>query len=148
MSTRSKTFSYDVALEWEGDRRSTLAAGPRPAILSGPPEDFPHGEQERWSPEHLFLGALSSCTLLSFLAHCAHRHVEVRSYSAVASGTIERRAQDGRYAFVAVHLRPEVVVASGQVGDAHELTAKAERDCFVSASTTATVDVEWVITEG
>ena len=40
--------------------------------------------------------------------HCRH-------YSSEIEGTLMRRAEDGRYAFVFVRHRPRVVVARGQV---------------------------------
>ena len=147
MAPTAKSFSYEVALQWQGDRRSALSADDRPQILSGPPADFPLGEGERWSPEHLFLGSISSCTMLSYLAHASHRGVDVTGYTATASGTVTRRASDGRYAFVAVAIAPTVTVAAGQLEAARALTAKAERDCFISASTSADVTVTWEINE-
>jgi organic hydroperoxide reductase OsmC/OhrA len=38
-------------------------------------------------------------------------------------------------------------MAGGHAGPARELTPKAERDCFISASTTADVVVDWRIIE-
>lgn len=143
----SKTYSYEVAVDWDRDRASTLTTTGRPDILSGPPEDFPLGESDRWSPEQLFLGALASCTMISFLAHADHKGVEVRDYRAEIGGTVMRRVEDGRYAFVHVHQRPKVVVAPGHADRASELIGKAERDCFISASTTAEIQNDWEITE-
>lgn len=147
MPTTPKSFAYDAEVVWGGGRRSVVSAGDRAPIEASPPEDFPDGDATRWSPEHLFLGALSSCTLLSFLSHAEHRDVEVRSYSASVTGRVERRAEDGRYAFVSVHLRPRVTVAPGSADAARALTGKAERDCFITASTTAEVRVDWEIEE-
>jgi organic hydroperoxide reductase OsmC/OhrA len=143
----SRTFTYDVALAWDGGRASTVTAGERPAIHVAPPEDFPYGDAAAWSPEHLFLGSLSSCTLLAFLAHAANGEIDVESYTAEVSGTITRRKSDGRYAFVEVVLSPRVVVGAGQAEAARELTSKAERDSYISAGTTADIDVRWEITE-
>ena len=44
-------------------------------------------------------------------------------------------------------LAPHVVVGAGQAEAAHGVTSKAERDCFISAGTTAEIDVRWDITE-
>jgi organic hydroperoxide reductase OsmC/OhrA len=143
----SRTFTYDVALTWDGGRGSTVTAGERPPIHVAPPEDFPFGDATAWSPEHLFLASLSSCTLLAFLAHAANAELDVASYTADVSGTIARRKSDGRYAFVEVALAPRVVVGAGQAAAARELTSKAERDCFISAGTTAEIDVRWQISE-
>ena len=73
MAMRSKVFTYQAELQWQGGRTATVASGDRPQLPVAPPEDFPDGQADRWSPEHLFLGALESCTMLSFLAHCEHR---------------------------------------------------------------------------
>ena len=143
----SKQFSYGVSLAWDGRRAATLSSDGPPQILSAPPADFPYGEEERWSPERLFLASLASCTMISYLAHAEHRGVEVRGYSAEIDGTVMRRVEDGRYAFVHVHQRPTVLVAPGHADRARELMGKAERDCFISASTTAEVQNDWEITE-
>jgi len=143
----SKQFSYEVDVSWAGGRSSTLTTEGRTEIISGPPADFPLGDASRWSPEQLFLASLASCTMISFLAHADHRGVDVRGYSARIDGTVMRRVEDGRYAFVHVHQRPEVVVAPGQGDRARELIGKAERDCFISASTTAEIQNDWEIEE-
>src|SRR3954463_6617226 len=122
----SRTFTYDVALTFEGGRASRATAGARPAIGGAPPEDFEFGDVTAWSPEHLFLASLSSCTLLAFLAHAANGEIDVDSYTADVSGTITRRKSDGRYAFVQVVLSPRVVVGPGQADAAREVTPKAE----------------------
>ena len=147
MAPGSKVFSFDVGLTWVGDRRASLTAPGRPSLIAAPPEGFPGGDRTAWTPEHLFLSALVSCTMLSFLAHADHGGVDVVAYGASSDGTIMRRPGDGRYAFVEVRMRPRVVVAAGQIEAAHGLLGKAERDCFITASTTAQVLVDWEITE-
>ena len=42
---------------------------------------------------------------------------------------------------------PRVVVGAGQSEAAEAITPKAERDCFISAGTTAEIAVRWDITE-
>jgi organic hydroperoxide reductase OsmC/OhrA len=143
-----KQFQYQVDVAWDGRRASTLTTDGLPPILSGPPSDFPMGEDDRWSPEQLFLAGLASCTMISFLAHAEHKGVDVTGYRAEIGGTVMRRVEDGRYAFVHVHQRPIVTVAAGQAERARELIGKAERDCFISASTTAEVQNDWDIAEG
>src|SRR5947208_1134535 len=83
---------------------SEVTAGHRPAVLVVPPAEFPGGEDADWSPEHLFLASLQSCTMLSFLAHCAHNGVEVVDYRSQASGDLSRREEDRRYAFQRIAL--------------------------------------------
>ncbi|HET7380543.1 MAG TPA: OsmC family protein [Gaiellales bacterium] len=147
MPLTSKVFSYDTQLEWEGGRRCRVISGTRPPVVVAPPEDFPGGDHELWSPEHLYLASLQSCTMLSFLAHCAHNGVEVVGYRSEASGELARRDEDLRYAFRRVAMIVTVQVAGGHVPLAQTLTDKARRDCFISASTTAEIDTAWRISE-
>jgi organic hydroperoxide reductase OsmC/OhrA len=147
MPLESKTFRYDTELTWRGGRSCEVTAGQRPPVLVVPPADFPGGEDGDWSPEHLFLASLQSCTMLSFLAHCAHSGVEVVSYRSHASGDLSRREEDRRYAFQRIALIINVVVAGGHAPLAQSLTDKAHRDCFITASTTAEVEAAWRITE-
>jgi organic hydroperoxide reductase OsmC/OhrA len=147
MPLESKTFSYAAELDWRGDRTAVVRADDRPPITVGPPEDFPSGDAAQWSPEHLFLVSLQSCTMLSFLAHCSHNGVEVTGYRAQASGQIARREEDGRYAFRRVSMTVTAQVAGGHAALAQSLTGKAERDCFISASTNAEIETTWHISE-
>ena len=39
--------------------------------------------------------------MLSFVAHCAHHGLEIVSYESHAEGTLQRREEDHRYAFMA-----------------------------------------------
>lgn len=141
------TFTYDAELEWEGGRRSRVTAGERPALAVTPPSEFPGGGHEQWSPEHLFLASIQSCTMLSFLAHCSHNGVEVVGYTSRATGEVARRDDDQRYAFRRVLMVVDARVAGGHSEMAGGLTPKAERDCFITASTTAEVEVDWRIAE-
>jgi organic hydroperoxide reductase OsmC/OhrA len=147
VSSRGRTFAYTASLARESGRRARVTAGEREPIATAPPGDFPGGDERRWSPEHLYLAALESCTMLSFLAHAEHHGVPVREYSAEIEGTIQRREPDGRYAFVSVLHRPTVTVARGHRDAARSLCERAERDCFVSASTNAEIVVRWEIRE-
>ena len=147
MTPSSKTFIYGVSLRREAGRQAHVESEGRVTIEVGPPGGFPGGDDARWSPEHLFLGALSSCMMLSFLAHADHADIDVEECTSAIEGTIRRRADDHRYAFTAIQLRPRVVVGRGQLETARGALAKVERDCFITASTTAEVSIEWEIAE-
>jgi organic hydroperoxide reductase OsmC/OhrA len=147
MAMRSKVFTYHAELHWQGGHAAAVSSGSRPELPIAPPEDFTGGDADRWSPEHLYLAALESCTMLSFLAHCAHNDLTVLEYSAATTGAIERREADHRYAFGHVEMEVRVRMAPGHAEAAQALTGKAERDCFITASTTAAVGHDWKITE-
>jgi organic hydroperoxide reductase OsmC/OhrA len=143
----SKTFIYGVSLRREEGRHARVESEGRVAIEVGPPAGFQGADEGRWSPEHLYLSSLASCMMLSFLAHADHADVDVEEYTSAIEGTIRRRADDSRYAFTAIHVRPRAVVGRGQLEIARGFLPKAERDCFISASTRAEIVVEWELAE-
>jgi uncharacterized OsmC-like protein len=104
-----------------------------------------HGESllppGSWSPEHLVLAGLVRCSLTSLRHHARRGSIEVVG-SGEASGTVTRREEDGRYAFVEVACRLDVELAPPP-DDLEDLLAKAERDCFVGASLTAKPTYVW-----
>jgi organic hydroperoxide reductase OsmC/OhrA len=145
MALRSKVFTYQVRVRWQGDRRAQASADGKPSLEVAPPSGFPGGDESQWSPEHLFLASLQSCTMLSALAHCAHNSIEVRGYRSTAHGEVARRPDDGRYAFQRIMLTAVLQVGPGQASKARALTEKFVRDCFITASTTADVESDWRI---
>ncbi len=90
---------------------------------------------ETWAPEHLLLAGLVRCTLTSLRYHARRAGIEVTA-SGEASGTVTRRDEDGRFAFVEIECRLDVELSPASDHLA-ELLAKAERDCFVGASLAA-----------
>lgn len=143
----TKVFSYKAELQWQGGRRAVVSSESRDPIAVTPPPDFPGGSEADWSPEHLFLASIQSCTMLSFIAHCAHNGIEVVSYDSKVEGRLSRREDDRRYAFEVVDMTVMARVSGGHAQAARDLTGKAERDCFISASTTAEVHTDWRIIE-
>jgi len=142
-----KSWTFEVTLQRDGGRRARVSAGDRVRLEVGPPEGFGAADPSRWSPEHLYLAALQSCTMLAFLELAERNGVPVRDYRSTIEGTIARRDEDGRYAFVRVRHAPVVRVPPGQRDAARAIVAKAEHGCFVSASTKAEIVFDWEIRE-
>lgn len=114
---RPRVFEYEVAYD-----------GTAVATAEGMTVEMP----ESWSPEHLVLAALLDCSLTSLRYHARREEVTVTA-SGEASGTVTRREQDGRFAFVDVEARFDVRFEPTPP-DQRALLEKAERDCFVGAS--------------
>jgi organic hydroperoxide reductase OsmC/OhrA len=134
MRTRPRVFEYAVSVDedWEvtGDRGGT---------------PLPGDERTEWTPEHLLLAGLCRCVLTSLGHHARRAEVGVRS-SGQAHGTVTRREQDGRFAFVAIEVALEVALDPRPDDEALDaLLAKAERDCFVGASLTAPPVYRWTV---
>lgn len=145
MSQRSTPHTYTAHLIWDGNRGEgtasyssygreyrILIAG-KPDLLGTADPAF-RGVPDRHNPEDLFLAALSSCHMLSYLALCARQGIQVVAYEDEASGSLELRS-DGGGRFTEVTLRPRVTIAdANHEGVARELHAVAHDRCFIANS--------------
>ncbi len=99
---------------------------------------------DTWTAEHLVLAGLVRCSLTSLAYHARRAQIAVTTSSGHAHGKITKRDADGRYAFVEVDVRLEVTLEP-PCDDVAELLAKAERDCFISASMTTKPRYAWTV---
>jgi organic hydroperoxide reductase OsmC/OhrA len=126
---QARRFSYAAAVDRAG---RVFAEGGAPVALG-----------EEWSPEALVLAGLARCTLKSLAYHAAREGRDVAA-EASAAGVVTRRDDDGRYAFVELRCEVDVEVDPPPPGDELlALLAKAERDCFVSASLAIPTEYRW-----
>lgn len=132
-TVRARAFEYAVSLDPSWTATSDRGGAP-----------LPH-DGDAWTPEHLVLAGLARCTLTALRFHADRGGIELEC-EADASGTVTRRDDDGRFAFVVIDLVLRVTIE--QPADAEtvrDLTAKAERDCFVGASLTVKPDYRWIV---
>lgn len=133
MSSRARTFSYDVALDRDWVASSTLGGTTIP------------NEEEAWTPEHLVLAGLCRCILTSFRYH-ARRAGHEPVASAAAHGVVTRREEDGRFAFVEIRVDLNVTLDGDSSPETiSDLATKGERDCFVGASLRVKPDYHWTV---
>lgn len=136
--------SYEVAVEWQGNRGSgtsdyraygrevLVTAVGKPEIAGSADRAF-RGDAERWNPEDMLLAALSQCHLLSYLHAAASHGIVVTAYTDSASGIMEQTADGGGH-FVSATLRPVVTISSGDPELAQRLHEQASAQCFIAAS--------------
>lgn len=134
-------YEYETRVQWTEARRGALAAESRPTIATGAPPEFA-GSDDVWSPEHLLVGAVNSCVMLTLLAVAANSKIELRSYGAAATGILEK--VEGRGPVITrVVVRPRIGIAADVARDKVERLVKmAERNCFISNSIHAQVSIE------
>jgi organic hydroperoxide reductase OsmC/OhrA len=129
---KAKSFDYGVSLDETWDAWSDRGGG----VLAG-------ADEASWTPEHLLLAGLARCTLTSLRYHCVRAGTALTA-SAAAHGTVTRREEDGRFAFVVITVEGDVAFEPKPDDEAiAELLAKAERDCFIGASLTVTPVYTW-----
>lgn len=134
----ARTHTYRVRLDWTGNlgrgtasaisysRAHTIRAPGKPPIVGSSDPAF-RGDSGCWNPEELLLASLSACYQFWYLGLCAEAGVVVVDYEDEPDGTMVEEA-DGGGQFVAVVLKPRVVVEAGsdlEIAEALHRTAHA-----------------------
>src|SRR3954453_20249819 len=142
---RKNAHDYKARLIWDGNlgngttsytgygRRYRLQVEGKPELIGSADPMF-RGDANIYNPEDLFVAALSSCHLLSYLALCARSKINVVVYEDNAIGTLLLTPNAGGL-FESVTLRPVVPLAPGSDEQkAAELHEQAHDLCFIAAS--------------
>ena len=142
-----QTAEYQIQLQ-SADPKSgkieSLEDGLPTLEFASPPEFG--GPGGVWTPEHLYVGAVSSCLMTTFRAIADMAGVEVVSYTDDATGTLVR-GEDRLYRIDTVILRPHVVVpADKDLTKAERLLRKAESVCLIGRSVNTTILLEPTVT--
>jgi organic hydroperoxide reductase OsmC/OhrA len=146
------THHFSARLAWRkggeggaaGNHRVELDG--RPAIeLSGAPQY--RGDPTRTNPEELFLAALASCQLLTYLALAARAGLDVLAYDDRAEATLA--IADKKMRITEVRLRPRITLAVGaDEAKARALVEAAHEGCFIANSVACAVVTEPEFTHG
>ena len=129
---KNPVFSYNAEIAWDGGRGGDLSFPGLPALKVAAPPEF-NGPGGAWSPEALYVGAVASCFMLTFLAYAERSALELAFADVSAEAKLER--SDGGYRFTEVTLKPTVVVRRAEdVERVEGLLKKVEGTCFIAAS--------------
>lgn len=125
---------YEVDLMWKDSRKGIISS---PVLESqievATPPDFPKGIAGIWSPEHLYIGAISSCFMTTFLAVAENTKLEFTSFTCNARGTVEK--SDGKFQIQDIVLKPKVTVPSSKfIEKALRVLQSSEKNCLISNS--------------
>jgi organic hydroperoxide reductase OsmC/OhrA len=92
------------------------------------------GDETKYNPEDLFLSALSSCHMMSYMYLCEKHHITLVDYSDQTVGTLVVKA-DGSGSFTEITINPTVtILESDKLDLALRLHTEANRLCFIANS--------------
>lgn len=133
---------YEVNLTWTSLRKGLLESPVlEQTIEVATPPEFPNGIAGIWSPEHLFVSAISSCLMTTFLAIAENSKFAFKSFSCNAIGKLDK--VEGKFMMTEVALRPTlVIVAADQSDRAKRILEKSEQACLISNSVKSTIVFE------
>jgi peroxiredoxin-like protein len=134
-------YFYSTDVEWTGERGGDLRAPFLPGLKVNAPPEF-KGQEGIWTPEHLFVAAVNSCFMTTFLAIAENSKLEFVSFKADARGKLEKRDGQGLM-MTEIVLRPKLVILNARdTGRASRILEKAERNCLISNSVKTAVLIE------
>lgn len=133
---------YDTCIRWDADRKGIARSSVLDqSIEVATPPEFTKGMAGIWSPEHLFVAAVNSCLMTTFLAIAENFKLEFSHFESHAKGKLE--IIDKKYMISEVVLRPIVHVADeAQYEKAMKVLQKSESACLISNSIKSTIVFE------
>ena len=135
------TFYYNTTVKWEEGRVGELSNPDFPSIKVATPPEFPKGEPNVWSPEHLFVASANICLMTTFLAIAENSKLDFKSFECVGKGKLEK--VEGTLMFSEIVLKPIVVIGSDKEKEKTlRIIEKSEKLCLITNSMKTKVTVE------
>lgn len=125
---------YETSVKWQSDRKGIMSSPDlRSSIEVATPPQFPKGIEGIWSPEHLFVSAINSCLMTTFLSIAENSKLEFESFNSRAIGKLEMI--DGKYLMSQITLMPIVAISDERHKErAEKILQKSEANCLISNS--------------
>lgn len=136
-----ESYSYSTEVEWTKERQGDLCSPVLPCLHVDAPPEF-KGHDGAWTPEHLFVGAVNSCFMTTFLAIAENSKLDFVSFRAAADGKLEKLEGEG-FIMTEITLRPKLTIRdSRDTARASRILEKAEKHCLISNSIKSEVHLE------
>lgn len=138
----TEVHEYTVNLEWKSDRKGEISSPELPTTIEvATPPGFPKGMSEIWTPEHLFVAAVNTCLMTTFLAIAENSNLEFISFTCKSIGTLDK--VDGRFQVSEITLKPELTIPEGTNEErAIRIIEKSEQHCLISNSIKTIITLE------
>ena len=136
-----KSFRYRAQAHWTTHKRGILEAPeiPRTVNFAAPPEFG--GEPGLWTPEHLLLGAVSTCYVATFRAIAEHSRLPISKLEVQIEGVVAK--EEGRLRFTEILLRPVITIEREEDSErAQRVAEKAERSCLIASSLSTKITMQ------
>lgn len=136
---------YPVQVTWESGKQGQLGSSDGlPDVTVGSPPEF-GGPGGLWSPEHLFVAAVASCYMTTYLAIAERSRLEVAGLEVPAEGRLVQ-GEDRRFSIDRVVLRPVIRIRDeGDREKAERIAHKSEEVCLITRSVRSEVVLEATI---
>ena len=132
------TISFEVKLDWFTKQQGVLSADNIPETIEVATPPAFGGTGNWWSPEHLFLAAISSCFMTTYLAFANKFRFSIIDFTCNVAGEIG--FVSGKYQFTRINVYPVVYVPDEALTEtAKKALQKTQEHCLISHSVSATL---------
>lgn len=136
-------FTYEIDVQWSGERKGMLHSPvlPQQDLEVATPPEFKGGIPGIWSPEHLFVAAVNSCLMTTFLAIAENSKLEFTHFESNGVGKVDKL--DGKYLVTEITLKPKVTILHAEdIEKTKRILEKSEKACLIAESIKTTVHLE------
>ncbi len=130
---------YHATASAAADSHVEMASGDFPQIIAAAPAEF-GGPGDQWSPEHLLVGTVANCFILTFRAIARNSKLEWTHLECSPMGVLERVDRDTRFTRFTVNARLTVPPGT-DIQKAERLLHRAEAGCLITRSLLADTDL-------
>lgn len=136
---------YEVNLQWNSKTQGILSS---PIITDKlevvTPPEFPGGMRDKWTSEHLFVGAVNSCLMSTFLLIAENSKLDFIAFESNAIGKMKEL--DGKLSMTEIVLNPRLIIPPTQHEDrAIRILEMSLNNCAISNSIKSKISLDPVI---
>lgn len=132
-------YPYRTRIEWKTRRRAALRSEGLPEMEVSTPPEF-KGEPGYWTPEHLYVAAIESCLMGTFIGIADKSGVQVTAYRSSATGVMKTAETGLQFTGIEIDVTVELQDESSR-SRAESVMDRALGSCPIGKSVTAPLRV-------
>jgi peroxiredoxin-like protein len=109
---------FQASVIWLNDKKGLLTSSEAIGSIQVETPAVFGGKGKPWTPEHLFLGSISSCFMTTFLSFAERFKVPIEGLSCRVTGLVE--LVNGHFSFTKIDAYPDIYISD----ERHEKMAK------------------------
>ncbi|MDD3520818.1 MAG: OsmC family protein, partial [Actinomycetota bacterium] len=124
---------------WESEKKGFLSSEGKQGFQVATPPEF-RGHPGIWNPEELFIAAVNSCVMTTFLSFAQKQSLEFLSYESEVEGIL--KFAENKLMFTDVAVKPLIIVADkSDIEKAKTIIDMVEKNCLISNSIKSRVEI-------
>ena len=136
---KSGNFLFETQLKWQHDKKGILTSREiTDTIKVATPWMFKDFGAGLWSPEHLLIGALSSCFMTTYMFYAKEKGLTVLNFDCEVIGLVELK--NDKLKLTEINVYPTITVENSTLLDiAKEVIEITKINCLVAKALNVTI---------